>query len=256
MPKQCLLFGRLGNKQNEIKYFKSLLPTENIENIVEPFGGSFAVIRNIYNDDKYNKFVNDTDLNLYYIYTHPTEYKDFKIQMNNIAKTFLNENNNVKFDEFIVYINSLTDLNTYLLEFWKKEKIIRSRCVKTFKNEQLYDDHLLLTKKINFSCDDWLDVVNRHSKNEKTFIFLDPPYLFSDNTCYMQQYRKTNEDISDIPVKILDIFKNIETKAKIMLVINDLKILRSLFNGYVKFEYIKKYSISNRCESIIVICNY
>jgi site-specific DNA-adenine methylase len=54
--KQNVLFGRLGNKDTDIKYFKHILPLD-VVNIVEPFGGTFSVIRNVYSDDKYSKFV-------------------------------------------------------------------------------------------------------------------------------------------------------------------------------------------------------
>ena len=65
----------MGSKTNDIKYFKNLLPMD-VENVIEPFGGSFAVIRTIYNNDKYNKFINDNDPDLFYVYQHPNELID------------------------------------------------------------------------------------------------------------------------------------------------------------------------------------
>ena len=51
------IFGILGNKENDIKYFFEYLPWDkNI--IVEAFGGSYSVIRCVYYDDKYIKVVN------------------------------------------------------------------------------------------------------------------------------------------------------------------------------------------------------
>ena len=80
--------------------------------------------------------------------------------------------------------------------------------------------------------------------------------MFSDNTQYSQQQRKDGQDTTDIIVNILEIFKDKKNKAKIMLVINDLKILRWLFNGYIKADYEKIYQIGRRREKILVICNY
>ena len=43
MVKTLNIIRRIGSKQNDIKHFSHLLPLE-IETVVEPFGGSFAVI--------------------------------------------------------------------------------------------------------------------------------------------------------------------------------------------------------------------
>ncbi len=63
------LIQRMGSKTNDIKFFINYLPLDVI-NVVEPFGGSFAVIRHVYNDEKYNKYVNDNDDDLFYTYTN------------------------------------------------------------------------------------------------------------------------------------------------------------------------------------------
>jgi hypothetical protein len=63
------LFGRLGNKTNEIKNFKMHFPNiDSITTIVEPFGGSFAVIRCHYINENKKFHVNDTDEKLFDVY--------------------------------------------------------------------------------------------------------------------------------------------------------------------------------------------
>jgi len=57
-------FQRLGNKMNDIKYFKNLLPFEKIKNVIEPFCGSFAVSRICYNPNDYKIYLNDNDKSL------------------------------------------------------------------------------------------------------------------------------------------------------------------------------------------------
>jgi site-specific DNA-adenine methylase len=42
--KESILFGRLGNKQQDIQFFKKYLPLD-VKTIVEPFGGTFAITR-------------------------------------------------------------------------------------------------------------------------------------------------------------------------------------------------------------------
>ena len=78
--KEQILFGRLGNKTNDIKYFKDLLPMD-VKTVIEPFGGTFAVSRIVYNDDKYKKIVNDNDPQISEIYNNPDKYMELKIKL-------------------------------------------------------------------------------------------------------------------------------------------------------------------------------
>jgi site-specific DNA-adenine methylase len=255
MPNQ-ILFGRLGNKEKDIKYFKNHLPLD-VSKVIEPFGGTFAISRIIYKDDKYSKFVNDNDENLFEIYKNPDKYSEFKKKMNNIAIKHLNIKKNVIYDKFIEEVkkDDTIDINSNFFKIWHSEKVVRGRNVKTSK-EINNDEHINIMKKINFSCVDYMEIINKFKNDKNAFIFIDPPYMFSDNTQYSQQQRKSGEDMTDIIVNILEIFKDKKNKAKIMLVINDLKILRWLFNGYIKADYDKIYQIGKRRDKILVICNY
>lgn len=60
-PIKHVYFTRLGNKQTDIKFFENMLPTKNIKTVVEPFAGTFAIIRNVYYDSKYKRVINDKD---------------------------------------------------------------------------------------------------------------------------------------------------------------------------------------------------
>ena len=59
MPKELNVISRLGNKENDIKYFSHLLPLD-VKTVVEPFAGSFAVSKFFYKDPNQYKFhIND-----------------------------------------------------------------------------------------------------------------------------------------------------------------------------------------------------
>ena len=74
MVKTLNIIRRIGSKQNDIKHFNHLLPLD-VKTVVEPFGGSFAVIKFYYKDvDKYKFHINDLDESLFYMYTHFEEY--------------------------------------------------------------------------------------------------------------------------------------------------------------------------------------
>jgi len=253
MPKQTILFGRMGNKTNDIKHFKHLLPM-NIKNVVEPFGGSFAVTRIIYSEEKYKKFVNDNDEILYHIYKNPDKYAKMSRELNEIAKNTINENGNVIHKKFISKIQD-NDYDEKFLDYWKTEKIIKGRIIKTTKNVN-YSEFIKCMKSIIFSCKDYKDIVNEFKTNKDTFIFLDPPYLFSDNSQYSVQKRKEGMDMTHILYEVQEIFNDKTTKAKIMMIINDMKIIRYMFNKFIKCEYERIYQLGKRKSIHLVITNY
>ena len=257
MSKSNVLFGRLGNKDKDIKHFQHLLPTENIKNVIEPFGGSFAVIRKFYNDtDKYNLFVNDNDPDLIEIYKNPQEYSDLAKKLNDIANSVKKKDSNlVDYKKFLDIINENEDLKNHkLLDFWKVGNIVLGKLIKPKKN---YNDteHLNLMKKITFSFDDYMITLEKFKSDKKAFIFIDPPYLYADNSTYSQQKRK-EPDMSDIIYKLLEYIKDKKTKAKVMIVINGNHLIKWLYKDFIKAEYIKNYGFSNKIVSHVVICNY
>lgn len=253
--KEIILFGRLGNKENDIKFFEKYLPFDCV-NVVEPFGGSFAVIRRKYNDDKYTKYVNDLDTELKKIYDKPEEFAQYKHELNEIAKNNLDEKKNVNFKKWCEIIKEKEYDKSDFFKIYADGQIVKGFLIKQIKDNFLtkVKPTVDLMKKINFTFVDWYDCILKHHKNKDTFIFLDPPYLFSNNETYTPQ--NDNLDMTDILYKIIEIFQNKETKAKIMLVINDLKILRWLYRDYLKCDYVRIYQLSKKQMKHLVICNY
>lgn len=241
----------MGNKQNDLKYFQSYLPTEGIKYIVEPFGGTFAVSRLFYKEDKYKKYVNDTDPAIYEIYKNPEKYNNLKIRLNDIAEKHLNSKGNVNFEKFMKEIEETIPASN-MLECWKRERIIKGN-IKHLKNPDS-SEQVSLMKKIKFTNYDYLKVMNKFSKKEDAFIFIDPPYLFSDNSFYKSQIE--DADTSDMVIHILNIMKDIKTKAKIMLIINDLKLIRMMYGDLVKGSYSKTYGLMSKRAQHLIIMNY
>lgn len=247
-----ILFGRLGNKQQDLKHFETYLPVD-VKYVVEPFGGTFAVSRLFYTDDKYKKFVNDTDPVIYEIYKNPEKYNKLKIALNAIAIKHLNSKGEVNFKKFIKEVDE-TIQPSNMLDYWKKERIVKNVIVKHVKNPSS-TDQVSLMKKIKFSNDDYLKIIDKFSKKKDAFIFLDPPYLFSDNSQYSNQ-NGDDTDMSDMVINILNIMNDPKTKAKIMLIINDLKLVRMIYGDLVKSSYSKMYGISNKKVQHLIIMNY
>ena len=249
---------RLGRKDNDIKHFVDYLPRD-VKNIVEPYGGFFAVIRKEYWDDKYDKFVNENDENMCYIYKHPDA-------LFRAAK---------KINEFI---NSIKEDKKDMTDF-KKKKREMAREIKIFLTYASFHHHLIdyfkralshpknvfimpylsdfikKWKTINFSCKDAVKVIELFSTDPNTFIFIDPPYYNSYNTQY-QQTRSVCYNVEDELKAIKKIMISRQTKAKIMLVINSVPFVDELFKDMIITSYEKIYALTKKKDILHVIINF
>lgn len=247
MPKSHLIT-RTGSKQNDIKHFTHLLPND-VKTVIESFGGSFAVIRDVYMDDKYKKYVNDLDPSLFYIYSHPNELiEGFKIwnDINDKNITSLEKRRELKD----------SNMNEYVKKHINDVVIIRG-VVTTSKNIDDVKDDVELINKIHFSHMDAFEFMKPFLNKKDAFIFLDPPYLFSNNQTYFTQSKEDGDmDMTDYYIKFLNILNDKKTKAKIMLIINDLKILRWIYKDYIKGDYNRTYQIGKKKNKHLIITNY
>lgn len=239
------LIQRIGSKTNDIKYFREYLPLD-IKNVVEPFGGSFAVIRDVYYDDKYNKFVNDLDPELYYVYKHTNELIDGFKKWNIINEKNITTSDKVKLFE-------KEKMNDNIKKYVLKNSLVRGSLTKR-KSADSFTNDTELIKKIKFSHEDAFKIIEDFRKKKDTFIFLDPPYLFSDNSGYFPQ--DADSDMTSYLFKFLNIMKDKTTKAKIMLIINDLSVIRDIFKDFVVDSYGKTYQISKKKMKHLIITNY
>lgn len=245
MPRSNLIT-RTGSKQNDIKFFKELLPM-NVKNVIEPFGGSFSVIRDVYFDKKYNKFVNDLDPNLFYVYKHPQELVDGYLVWNKI-----NDDPKLNSKQKVEKLTK-SKLNKQIVQYIKDTNVIRGTITHS-KNVEDAQEDIKFIKQIKFSNLNAFDFMKPFLGKKDTFIFLDPPYLFSNNETYMPQQQ--NEDMTDFYVKFYNILADKKIKAKIMLIINDLKILRWLYKDFVVGEYERVYRASKKITKHLIITNY
>ena len=99
---------------------------------------------------------------------------------------------------------------------------------------------------------DYKDMFDVYKDDEDAFLFLDPPYLYSDNRNYASQIRET--DMTQIVVDILQYLR--VCKGKVMLMISKLDILSYLFKDYIEGEYEKFYQLSKKQAMRLIICNY
>ena len=250
MVKTINIIRRIGSKQNDIKYFSHLLPLE-VETVIEPFGGSFAVIKFFYKDiNKYKFHINDFDDSLYYIYTHFEEY----LQAFDIINEFYNKLEGYNYEKGIkikAYIDELK-INDIIKEYIKTNFIFRGNMFKTPKNKNYDENERNILINSLFTNEDYSNIFNKYKNDEKAFIFLDPPYLFSDNSGYFPQ--NENKDMTSILLDILELLKN--AKCKVMLIINKLNIIEYLFKDFIRDEYLKTYAVTKKKMKHLIITNY
>jgi len=253
MPKELNIINRIGSKTNDIKHFKHLLPL-NVSTIVEPFGGSFAVIKHFYKDcNKYKFHINDNDEHLYYRYKN---YKDLidlclKIQDHYKATYGVDKLENEKDKGYLIFKNWVVNYNAHesLKDFILREQFIRGSCYKAVKSKLYSKTEANILDNALITNYDYKDILETYKDNEDAFI----PYIFQNNTPYQKQ-NGIDTDSTDIISYILDYFK--VCKCKVMLIINSLKLLKWLFKDYIKGEYTRIYQLSNKKDQHLIVCNY
>ena len=97
-------------------------------------------------------------------------------------------------------------------------------------------------KKANKTNVNYKQVMEIYKDNDKALLFLDPPYLFSNNSSYIPQADDT--DSTDIIIYILEYLR--VCKCHVILIISDLKILRYLFKDFIKSDYTRVYQLTNK----------
>ena len=145
------------------------------------------------------------------------------------------------------------ELTPHVKEHIRKTHVVRGqlwRCPTDPRNYNPVEAPILENAIIsNWDCKDMFEV---YKDDENAFLFLDPPYLYSDNSNYASQWRETA--MTQIVVDILDDLR--VCKCKVMLVINELNILSYVFSQYIKGEYEKIYQLSKEKAIHLIICNY
>ena len=247
-------FVKLGNKKMDIKHFINYLPFDS-KKIIEPFCGSFAVSRLLYDPEKYTIHINDIDSNLYYILTHMDAFVKFRVSL----MDYYANNKDIKAKDLKAYIDSFDNIDNSFKETINQSCFVRGAVVKVPKIKYDYSNLIKFLNKVEITNDNFNTTMDKYINDQDAFLFCDPPYFGSDNTNY-----KTFNITIDKDNKIIDntyiyvyLSKFIKIcKCRIMIVINDNAILRYLFDGYIKATYDKLYSISKKKDTLMIITNY
>jgi len=244
----------IGNKRREVnEIYKIIEPKlESIEYIIEPFCGSSAVsfyISTLY-PKRFKYILNDNNPHLIKIYKILQDEKETEIFITDLNKMLvdLNKEKYVKIvkdskDDYLkwFFVNKIYYIRPGL--FPNDRKIIVD--FKIIKESKIIN--FLKSEKIIFSCDDAIKTFDDYGQNKKALFFIDPPYLMACNDFY------NNKDVN-----IYQYFwtNKINTfKAFLVLCLEDVWIIRLLFENSIKSSYDKKYEVSKKKTTHIIITN-
>jgi len=251
-------FGYIGNKRQEIKYIeiyiKNLIDNGTINKIVEPFCGSSSFSYHFYKiyGDKIEYHLNDIDENL---------ISFLNIVKKEGSKSFFDDTNekckDLTKERFNNIINNRkpNDLNSWF--FYNKVYNFRKGLYPDTRKYGDYDykkymslDDFFKNDKTFLYNNSYTDIFEKFKDDEKALIFLDPPYLDSFNG-YYSTFNKHNTDDgtiidnTEMYSHIGDLFNN---NSKVLLIMNDMGLIRYVYKPYYKFSYDKNYSFSKKIK--------
>ena len=238
-----------GQKFKESKKLDDLnIDFSKIKTIIEPFGGSFGYSRYLWEikDLKNIKYiVYDTDKNLIDFYNY---FKQLIIE--DKVNDFINEYNNIMdyikknypYMGHAIYINA-KDTKEYIktitdkhMNFLLNINLFRGvRATTSYKKKLKFLD---MIKQTEFIYGDIIDIDFKQYDKKTTLIYLDPPYISSDNSRYICV--DDNFYFNKVMEKIILLLKN----NKCLFIHNYNYLMDELFK-YKKInkllEYDKKY---------------
>jgi site-specific DNA-adenine methylase len=241
-----------GNKRSEVDNIYQSIKNkiDNIEFIIEPYCGTsaFSYYLSLQHPKKFKYILNDN--NHYLIDLYKTANDDDKLNL-----LILDINNKMIDINKEKYLKIISDnsLSSYVI----KHSIYSIRAglfpttkkIKTNFNfmKEVPILNFLKTEDITFSNIEAIDIYNQYKNNSNALIFLDPPYLHLNNDCYI----KPNTNIYEC------LYKNDinNDKSFIILVLEDIWIIKLLFRDHIFITYDKTYQTSKKKTKHIIITN-
>ena len=236
-----------GTKYNESKNINEI-DFNKYDTIIECFGGSFGLIRYLYYDlqitDK--KFiVYDINKEMIDFYNHikylsKDERIDFVDKYNEINTEIFEkfktnkDKSQITLKPTIEYLNNL-DINKSLL-FLLKHNIKSSPISRVYYKTKLDND---IFDKITFIHKP-IQSINFNNYDEKTLVYLDPPYLYECNSYYIDD----DSNNKSFMMSIINLFE--DCKVNVMLVHSFNDLLHYVFKKWFYKMYPKKYNNTSK----------
>jgi hypothetical protein len=238
-----------GNKRQEVKHIYDNIDFTDITTVVEPFCGSCAMSYYISTQREGLKYILN-DNNKYLKEMYEIMLDDNKIEK--IEKDFEDKVKSFK-DNKEMYDTIVKEDN--LLSWFIKNKLYNIRpglypSLRSYKetiNLKLFPIYnFFKNNDITFSNDCGLTIYEKYKNSKNNLILLDPPYINSTNDYYLN---------ADVNIYEYLCNNNINNEiAEIILILENIWMIKLLFkHNKIKFEYDKKYVMSKKKTSHIII---
>jgi hypothetical protein len=259
--KNHFYFAYVGNKREEVERIiestKTILETDGITTIIEPYCGSSAIsyyISSLY-PGKFKYILNDNDTNLINLYklVKSKKYKKLEKKVNKLIIEFNKFETNETRKQFYDSLKKVDNLENWL--FMKKFYCIRAglcplietkKQLNEFKINEFPITKFLLTENITFLNGDASELITTHKDDKTKILILDPPYMQTCNDFYANKNLNIYEYLY---------YNNInQWKAKAILILENIWINKLLFaTNKVSDPYSKNYQTSQKKTEHIII---
>ena len=244
MKQNHFIFSYTGNKREEVETIHESLNLDGIETIIEPFCGTSAMsfyLSRLY-PKRFKYILNDNDerlMELYAVMKDETkynelvskikEYHDFVFD-NDLDKNGKKERYNSlkKNDDFPTWVFMRTYYS--MRPYFYPEAHGRVR-LHNYNNIPIIS--FLRNENIEFRYEDALNLVKQYKDDKSVLMFLDPPYLNSDNSFYKHQGLEIYPYLHETRLGSF--------KASVYLVVNLTEPIQNMFQEYFIKIYEKKY---------------
>jgi site-specific DNA-adenine methylase len=254
--KNHFFMGYFGNKRQEVDKIYEIIKDEinKYKIIVEPFCGSSAFSYYIWlnNKDLKMKYIlndnNENLIKLYNIAKDDNKLNELYFDLRDIYKSIKNKDdymkvveksNNGDFNAWF-YVNKIFNIRPGLYNGTSKidkfDSVLNAPIIEFLRNSN-----------IEILCKDAIEVYDEYKSNKKALIFLDPPYLVSNNTWYKNPSINIYEYLCNNDIN--------KEKAFIILCLEYMWIIKLLFKDKKIIKYDKKYETTKKYTDHVIILN-
>jgi len=261
--KNHFLFAYRGNKRDEVEkiheYTKKFYNLDNIETIVENYCGSCAYsffLSTLY--PKRFKYVlndNDESLNDLINLIKTEDYNVINNKMNELINNFNTYTDDVERKKYYLTICDNKNVDVYSFLFINKYYTIRCglypmmnkyKQIKPFKIQVVPFYNFIKTENIEWINGDGIETTKKYKDDEKTLMFIDPPYINTCNDFYENTDMSVYEYIYDNNIN--------DWKCCPVLCLENIWIIKMLFReNNVCIPYNKQYQGSKKKTTHIII---
>lgn len=259
-------FSYIGNKRVEIKHYISkveeLITSNQINKVIEPFCGSSSTSYYLWKKYPHLEFhLNDIDPFLYEFLQEIKQHGCERVfnHINKLCIDLTKEKynqicNNRKPKTMLDWCFCMKVSGYRLFLFPTRDKFGNY-------NPQKYKqlDAFFQSSNVHIYNKDYKEIFNEFKNDQNAFIFLDPPYFQSDNSYYSQYdaHKDAENNLIDNTNMYADIGDLLDTYIpKVMLVCNDIGIMRYAYKRHYKFSYEKLYQITKSKTKHAVFNNF